>query len=107
MPKPELSVLYVTAKDLREARVITRTLLQEKLAACTNILPGIESLYRWGGKLTAASETAFYVKTTTDLAKAAMARIAELHSADCPCIIELTAASAHPAYASWIEESVR
>lgn len=107
MAIPTLSVLYITTKDRAEARRISKMLLEEKLVACANILPEIESIYFWEGKETVAAETPVLLKTTRAKAERTMQRIQSLHGYENPCILELPVQSAAHLFAQWIGESVR
>ncbi|UTW53476.1 divalent-cation tolerance protein CutA [bacterium SCSIO 12827] len=94
--------IYMTATDMDEARRIAETLVDERLIACANILGAMESVYRWDGKVTRGSEVAVILKTWGDLAETAIARAAELHSYDCPCLVVLDLAGGHALFLNWI-----
>tara|TARA_R110001592_G_scaffold67101_2_gene205958 strand:+ start:513 stop:884 length:372 start_codon:yes stop_codon:yes gene_type:complete len=94
--------IYMTAADLDEARRIAETLVGERLIACANILGAMESVYRWDGRVTRGHEVAVILKTRSDLADAAIARAAELHSYDCPCLVVLDLAGGHAPFLNWI-----
>ena len=96
--------IYITTKDEDEARKIGRTLVEEKLAACVNILP-IKSIYRWEGEIEEEGETAMLVKTRAELADKVIERVKELHSYEVPCIVSLSIDKGNPDYLKWIEES--
>ncbi len=95
-------VLYITCSGDLEARTIGHKLLKERLVACVNILPPIQSLYWWNDEIQDDSETAFYAKTTTDKVEKVIARIKQLHSYDCPCIVSLPIEHGNPEYLEWI-----
>jgi periplasmic divalent cation tolerance protein len=67
----EIRLLYVTCANAEEARTIARTLVEAKLAACCNLIPGMESLYRWQGKIEDAHETILIAETRANLVAAA------------------------------------
>lgn len=102
-----VSLLYVTLSTKAEATELARTLLAEKYIACANILPEMTSLYEWDGSLQSNGEVAMLVKTSASLKAATMQRIAELHSYDCPCIIELKTGDVHSPFAKWIFSQIR
>ncbi len=104
---PSICILYVTAKKKAEAKSIAGTLIDEKLAACANIFPETESLYSWKGARVDGNETVLLLKTTKSKVKKAMKRVAELHSYECPCILELPVSSAHAPFARWIADGTR
>ncbi len=96
--------LYVTTKTADEARTIGRALVEARLVACVNIVGKIESIYQWEGKLNEEEESLFFAKTTSASLQAAMAKIKELHSYDCPCIVALPIEAGHEPYLAWIDE---
>ena len=100
-------IVYAVFADADEAMRIGRTVVEERLAACINILGPCTSLYRWEGKIEQSDEVPAILKTTADRADALVARIAELHSYEIPAIVALPAEHAHPAYAEWITSEVR
>lgn len=81
-----LSILYITAKDEKEAKNISKILVTEKLVACTNI-HNITSIYEWNGKLQDDKEAVIIAKTTDKLTEKIMKRVKEIHSYEIPCIL--------------------
>ncbi len=102
-----VSLLYVTTKDKEEATTIAKTLLDERLIACANIIDGMESLYRWQDKIQNDIETVLLLKTDTTLVKDVIQRVGELHSDITPCIIEIPTGDSNKAYRQWVKESIR
>lgn len=100
-------LLYITVPTRTEAEHIARILLEEKRVACVNILPHIISLYIWEGKLEEAEEVVLIAKTSPEGTQAAMDRVAELHSYDCPCIMELSTGDVHSPFAKWVFSQIR
>jgi periplasmic divalent cation tolerance protein len=96
--------LYATFGTAEEARRIARILVEEKLAACANLLAPCASLYRWQGAVEEAAEHPALFKTRADLAERAMARLAELHSYDVPAAVVWPIGAALPAYAQWVRD---
>jgi periplasmic divalent cation tolerance protein len=94
--------VYVTAKDDAEAKMIARTVVGERLAACANLLGGIESVYWWDGKVCEGDEVALILKTSAERQVELIERIKQLHSYDCPCIVCLPIDAGHPAFLDWI-----
>ncbi len=82
-----LRLVYVTTKDREEARIIGTALIEEKLAACANILDGMESIYRWEGKVETGKESVLILKTTYNNITKLTRRIKELRSYDVPAIV--------------------
>jgi periplasmic divalent cation tolerance protein len=94
--------VYVTASDTAEAERIGRAAVEERLAACANILPGMRSLYWWQGRIEEGAEAVLILKTTRKRLAALMARVRDLHSCDCPCIEALEVAEGNPDFLAWI-----
>ena len=93
---------YMTAGDIDEARLIARTIVDERLAACANILPEMESIYHWEGAVQSDREVVIIAKTPRTLFEKLRARVVELHSYDYPCVVALNLADGHPAFLEWI-----
>lgn len=85
---------------------MARALVGEKLAACVNLIPQMESIYRWEGKLEAGAETLAIIKTTTWKYDLLEARIRQLATYEVPEILAVRVQSGLPAYLRWLEESV-
>jgi periplasmic divalent cation tolerance protein len=94
--------VYAVFADADEALRIARLIIEEKLAACANILGPCRSVYRWRGAVEEAEEVAAIFKARADKAEKLTARIAELHSYDVPAITVWPIESAWPAYADWV-----
>ena len=94
--------VYATFSSAEEARGIARAVVEEKLAACANILAPCDSIYRWQGSIEEAKEVPALFKTRADAAPRLIARIAELHSYDVPAAVVWPIAEAVPAYADWV-----
>jgi periplasmic divalent cation tolerance protein len=94
--------VYVTAPDEESAQTIARMLVEMRLAACVNILPGVRSVYHWEGKLQTDSEVAIIAKTRKELATALVAKVRSVHSYDCPCIVTWPIETGNPDYLDWI-----
>ena len=97
--------VYSAFADGDEAERIGRTVVEERLAACINILGQIRSIYRWQGGIENADEVAAIFKTTQAAADALIARIAELHSYQVPCIVTWPVEKIAADYAEWVEDS--
>jgi len=94
--------VYATFADEEEARRIARAVVEEKLAACGNILGPCHSVYRWQGSIEEAGEVAAIFKTSALAAERLVARIAELHSYDVPAVVAWPIDAAQPGYAQWV-----
>ena len=94
--------LYVTTEKLDEAWRIGQALVTERLAACANVLPGMQSCYMWEGKLTQSNECVLILKTRESLVDRATARIKTLHSYSIPCVVALPILGGNPDFLAWI-----
>ena len=99
-----IQLVYSPCPSEACAKEIGAKLLEERLVACVNILPGMRSLYRWEGKLCDEQESVLLAKTRSELAAQTQARVAELHPYDCPCVLTLATTDAHPPFAQWIHD---
>jgi periplasmic divalent cation tolerance protein len=98
----DMMFIYVTARDRAEALSIGRTLVEERLVACVNVLGGVHSLYWWEGKVQEDDEALFVAKTRSELAQRVVARVKELHSYQTPCVVALPIADGNPDFLDWI-----
>jgi len=98
--------VYAIFADAEEAERIGRLVVEERLAACINILGACRSIYRWQGALETSDEVPAILKTNAARADALIARIAELHSYDVPCIAVWPIDKLADSYAGWVEDSV-
>jgi periplasmic divalent cation tolerance protein len=101
-----VTVTALFASD-EEARTIARTVVEERFAACANIGGAVQSIYHWQGAIEEASEVAASFKTTAAMAAALIARIAELHSYEVPCVYSTPVGEVAADYAKWVETNVR
>ena len=99
---PSPVTVYAVFGSDEEARRIARCLVEERLAACANILGPCRSIYRWQGAVEEADEVAALFKTRSDLAAALIDRLAGLHSYEVPAAVVWPIAQALPAYAAWV-----
>ena len=100
-------MVYITAKDQAEARRIGRALVEERLAACVNIIEGIESIYWWEGQVRAEGEAVLIAKTKAALVPALIERVKSLHSYACPCVVSLPILDGNPEFLEWIAAETR
>jgi periplasmic divalent cation tolerance protein len=100
--QPEFVWCYVTAKDARQADRLAAALVRERLAACANILGGIQSVYRWKGRVERGREVALILKTRRTLVPALTERIRKLHTYECPCVIALPVLGGNPDFLAWL-----
>jgi periplasmic divalent cation tolerance protein len=101
----DVSILFVTVGKAEEASMIARTLVTEKLVACVNMVPQIQSIYWWKGEVCEDAELLLIMKTRSALVDAVQKRVKELHSYEVPEVIAIPIAQGLPAYLSWVVES--
>ena len=97
--------VYAVFANAEEAERIGRSVVEERLAACINVLGPIRSIFRWQGSVESATEVAAILKTTDTAANALIARIAALHGYDVPCIVTWPVDKVLASYADWVEDS--
>jgi periplasmic divalent cation tolerance protein len=94
--------LYITAPLFDGADAIGRTLVEERLAACVNIIPRMHSIYRWQDKIETAGEVVLIAKSRTALFGEIEKRLRELHPYECPCLVAWPIEAGHQPYLDWI-----
>lgn len=102
----DIALVHVTFGTADEAGTIGRRMVEERLAACVNLLGSCNSIYRWQDRIETAAEYRALFKTTPQLARELADRIAALHSYDLPAI-EIWPAAAGDAIAAWVDDSTR
>ncbi|HEB76079.1 MAG TPA: divalent-cation tolerance protein CutA [Nitrospirae bacterium] len=103
----DYSVVFVTAPDEEEAARIARIVVEERLAACVNIVKGIRSVYRWKGKVEDEHEVLLVVKTGRHLFDALEKRVKELHSYSVPEVISIPITEGSAEYLEWLAHELR
>ncbi len=99
---PEIVFVYVTHPDAAAPAALGRALVEERLVACANILPGMRTVYRWQDRIEDGYEVVMIVKTTAALVPALQQRIRAEHPYECPCIAALPVTGGNPDYLAWI-----
>jgi periplasmic divalent cation tolerance protein len=99
-------VVLITAKDVAEARKIARALIAKKCAACVNIIPRIESVYRWKGKVESGKESLLVAKTAQSKFSLLVKTVQSAHSYELPEIIAVPLAAGEKNYLEWINGSL-
>ena len=107
MPEPAYIVILITASDSEEAHKIAKALLNQRKAACVNIVPKISSFFWWQGKLDSAQETLLIIKTKVSQLDEAVSLVKEIHSYDVPEIIALPIVGGNQDYLEWISNEVK
>lgn len=99
-------VVFCTCADEQDALRIARTLVERRLAACVNVLPRGESVYRWEGEVQVESECLLLIKTTEERFNRLRDSITELHSYEVPEILAIPVWGGSDKYLAWIQGSV-
>jgi periplasmic divalent cation tolerance protein len=94
--------VFSTFPNAEVASSVARTLVDERLCACVNLVPAIRSIYRWQGAICDEVEVLALIKTTEDRLAALEARLVELHPYDVPELIALPVAGGHAPYLAWV-----
>lgn len=99
--------VYITCSSKEEAMAIGKQVVQDRLAACANVLPGMTSCYWWEGEVQTDEETVLVLKSSAELADRLTARVKELHSYDVPCVVFLPIVDGNPDYLKWLAEETK
>ena len=100
-------LVFTNTGSREEGQKIARALVERKLAACVNIIPGVESIYWWKGKIETTAECTLLIKTIRSNFPAIRDAIRELHSYDLPECIALSIEDGSSDYLNWISDSVK
>jgi len=100
-------VIFVTVGNSNDAAVLAKSLVEKRLAACVNLLPGVASWYWWEGKVTEDQEVLLMMKTSRDKFAALEKEVLRLHSYAVPEVIALQIVEGSKNYLNWIEESLK
>ncbi|MEE9609230.1 MAG: divalent-cation tolerance protein CutA [Myxococcota bacterium] len=95
-------VVFITVPDPDTGARLARTLVEERLAACVNLVPGVRSFYRWEGAVQEDDEVMLVVKTRAERCDALALRVRDLHPYDLPEVLELPAVGGSAAYLEWV-----
>ena len=100
-------MVMITAGSEEEARKIAELLVKEKKAACVNIVPQVDSLFRWKGKIDSARESLLLVKTRASVVSEIISLVKQAHSYDVPEIIALPIIAGSEKYLDWLDKACR
>ena len=103
----DVRVVLVTCPSTDTAAAVARTLVEEGLAACGNVLPGLRSIYRWEGKVHDEPEVLLVLKTTAPRFEALRARVVALHPYEVPEVLSLAVDAGHAPYLAWVAGAVQ
>ncbi|MCC7558606.1 MAG: divalent-cation tolerance protein CutA [Methanobacteriaceae archaeon] len=99
-------LVYITTSGIEESEKIARVLLDERLAACTNILPSIKSIYRGESDLEEDSESLLIAKTDTSKVEKIIEKVKSIHSYDIPCILAIPIIKGSDDYLKWLDGEI-
>jgi periplasmic divalent cation tolerance protein len=102
----EFIVVFVTVGSSKEGQRLAHALVEERLAACVNVIPHVQSVYRWEGKIEESEEELLVIKSRRELFSALEKRVRELHSYSVPEIVALPLVDGSAAYLKWLDEQV-
>lgn len=105
--KTPLVLVYMTARDAREARRIGEALVTERLAACVNVLGAVTSCYRWKGRVQRDREVAFIAKTLRALVPRLSRRVKELHAYEVPCVVAMDIVGGSASFLKWLASETK
>lgn len=97
-------IVYMTTKDKQEAEKIGQALIESKLAACVNIVDGMQSMFWWQGQVEKDEETVLLAKTKVGLVTKLTQKVKSIHSYDCPCVLAMPVIDGNPEFLQWIQE---
>ena len=100
-------IVLTTCENSQDAQTIAETLVEKRLAACVNILPGLKSIYRWQGKVENAVELLLLIKTRRGLFEQLSAELVRIHPYEVPEVIALPLIDGAPAYLGWLEKELK
>ncbi len=100
-------MVYVTAPNRDEALKLAAALVEERLAACANVLDGVTSFYWWQGKVQREPEVSLILKTRADLLDALKRRVGELHSYTVPCVVAWPIAAGNEMFLDWVRSETQ
>ena len=104
---PPARIVFTTTATPEEASRLGHTLVEERLAACATLIPAVQSIYRWRGKVESSNETLLLIKTGLDQLPALEARLHELHSYETPEFVVLGVEAVSQPYLDWLQTSLR
>lgn len=102
----EARFVYITCSDQTEAKRIGQVLVEQRMAACVNILPGMTSIYVWENRVTTDEEVVLIAKTTPEALSSLIYQVKEMHSYDVPCIVALPIEEGNFDFFQWIRRQV-
>ncbi len=99
------TLVYMTHSNISEARKLASTLVREKLIACANIMPQVESVFMWDDHIDWKDEVVIIAKTKLELFPKVKEKVCELHHYHTPCVISLPLSDGNPSFLNWVSEN--
>lgn len=99
-------VVLCTASSVEDAEFIARELVERRLAACVNVVPGVSSIYRWRGEVERSEEVQLLIKTSVERFEALREAVLKLHTYELPELVALEVRAGHAPYLEWLAESL-
>lgn len=106
LTKSEIIIVFVTVPGLREGSRISRAILKSRLAACVNVIPGVQSMYQWEGKIVRDKEAMLVMKTTRLRYRELEQKIKKLHPYEVPEVIAIPLICGSSQYIEWVTREV-
>ena len=100
-------LVYMTAASAEEAARIGSVLVEERLAACVNVIEPMTSIYRWQGEVHRDTEAVFIAKTREEMVGPLTERVKALHSYECPCVVSLPITGGNGDFIDWIDDQTK
>jgi periplasmic divalent cation tolerance protein len=107
MAKSSVMIVYVTAPSRDAALALAQALVEERLAACANVIEGMTALYWWEGRVQREGGVSLILKTRADLVEPLTARVRALHSDTVPCVVAWPVAAGNEAFLDWVRAETR
>lgn len=105
--KFDFCMVYITTKDIDEARIIAKKVVDQRLAACANVVEDMQSFYHWKGTVEEDTESVLILKTRTDLFSALVQEVKRHHSYEVPCILAYPILDGNPEYLDWLRSETK
>lgn len=103
----EAVLIYITHEDAAKARALGRRLVEERLAACANVLGSMTPIFRWEDQVQEGSEAVLIAKTRASLVEAVTTFVRQNHDYDCPCVVALPVIGGNQEFLDWIVRETR
>ena len=103
----EVKLIYSTIDTVERAKTIGHAIVKSRLAACVNLIPSVESIYRWEGKIETGNEILLIAKTKASLVNRVIEKITSMHRYSCPCVVALPIETGNQAFLNWIVDEVK